>query len=64
MALRVTTGVASGSTFTMLDSTIATQSATVQAIPANSVRLGFAYQPAGSEVGVTANQFKLYSLEK
>ena len=51
---------AGGSTFTMLDSTIATQSATVQAIPANSVRLGFAYQPAGSEIGVTANQFKLY----
>ena len=44
----------------MLDSTIATQTATVQAIPANSVRLGFQYQPAGSEVGVTANQFKLY----
>ena len=51
---------AGGSTFTMLDSTIATQTATVQAIPANSVRLGFQYQPAGSEVGVTANQFKLY----
>ena len=43
-----------GSTFTMLDSTIATQTATVQAIPANSVRLGFQYQPAGSETGVTA----------
>jgi len=51
---------AGGSTFTMLDSTIATQTATVQAIPANSVRLGFQYQPAGSELGVTANQFKLY----
>ena len=51
---------AGGSTFTMLDSTIATQTATVQAIPANSVRLGFQYQPAGSEIGVTANQFKLY----
>ena len=34
---------AGGSTFTMLDSTIATQTATVQAIPANSVRLGFQY---------------------
>jgi hypothetical protein len=51
---------AGGSAFTMLDSTIPTQTATVQAKPTNSVRLGFAYQPAGSELGVTANQFKLY----
>ena len=51
---------AGGSTFTKLDSTVPTQTATVQAKPTNSVRLGFAYQPAGSEVGVTANQFKLY----
>jgi len=48
------------STFAMLDSTVPTQTATVQAKPTNSVRLGFAYQPAGSEIGVTANQFKLY----
>ena len=51
---------AGGSTFTFEDSTIPTQTATVQAIPGNSVRLGFQFQPAGSEVGVTANQFKLY----
>ena len=51
---------AGGSNFTMLDSTIPTQTATVQAKPTNSVRLGFVYQPAGSEIGVTANQFKLY----
>ncbi len=51
---------AGGSTFAMLDSTVPTQTATVQAKPTNSVRLGFAYQPAGSEIGVTANQFKLY----
>ena len=51
---------AGGSNFTFVDSTIPTQTATVQAIPGNSVRLGFAYQPAGSEIGVTANQFKLY----
>ena len=51
---------AGGSNFTFEDSTIPTQTATVQAIPGNSVRLGFAYQPAGSEIGVTANQFKLY----
>ena len=25
-----------------------------------SFRLGFIYQPAGSEVGVTANQYKLF----
>ena len=49
-----------GSTFAMLDSTVPKQTATVQAKPTNSVRLGFAYQPAGSEIGVTANQFKLY----
>ena len=55
---------AGGSAFTMLDSTIPTQTATVQAKPTNSVRLGFAYQPAGSEVGVTANQFKLYLKRK
>ena len=51
---------AGGSNFTFEDSTIPTQTATVQAIPGNSVRLGFQFQPAGSEVGVTANQFKLY----
>jgi len=51
---------AGGSNFTLEDSSVPTQTATVQAIPTNSVRLGFQYQPAGSELGVTANQFKLY----
>ena len=51
---------AGGSNFTLEDSSVPTQTATVQAIPSNSVRLGFVYQPAGSEIGVTANQFKLY----
>ena len=51
---------AGGSNFTLEDSSVPTQTATVQAIPNNSVRLGFVYQPAGSEIGVTANQFKLY----
>ena len=45
---------------TLLDSTLPTQTATQQVIPTNSVRLGFIYQPAGSEVGVTANQYKLF----
>ena len=45
---------------TLLDSTLPTQTATVQQIPTNSVRLGFVFEPAGSEVGVTANQFKIY----
>jgi hypothetical protein len=54
------TDTAGGGTFAMLDSTIPTQTATVFAQPTNSVRLGFHYQPAGSETGVTANQYKLY----
>ena len=45
---------------TLLDSTLPTQTATVQQIPTNSVRLGFVFEPAGSEVGVTANQYKIY----
>jgi|TARA_R110002050_G_scaffold136267_7_gene259454 hypothetical protein len=49
-----------GSTFAQLDSTVATQSATVYGMPDNSVRLGFLFQPAGTELGQTADQFKLY----
>jgi len=49
-----------GSTFAQLDSTVTTQSATAYNMPDNSVRLGFLYQPAGSEPTVTANQFTLY----
>ena len=41
-------------------STVPTQTATVQAKPTNSVRLGFIYQPADSELGVTANQYRLF----
>ena len=51
---------AAGSTYTMQDSTVPTQTATVFAQPTNSVRLGFHYQPAGTELGQTANQYKLY----
>ena len=51
---------AGGSTFTFEDSTVPTQTATVQAKPTNSVRLGFIYQPADSELGVTANQYRLF----
>ena len=54
------TDTAGGSTFAMLDSTVPTQTATVFAQPTNSVRLGFHYQPAGTELGQTANQYKLY----
>ena len=54
------TDTSGGSTFTMLDSTVPTQTATVFAQPTNSVRLGFHYQPAGTELGQTANQYKLY----
>ena len=49
----------SGSTFTMLDSTVATQDATTFEMPSNSVRLGFMFQPVGSH-GNTAVQFKLF----
>ena len=49
-----------GSTFAQLDSTVTTQSATAYNMPDNNVRLGFLYQPAGSEPTVTANQFTLY----
>ena len=49
-----------GSTFAQLDSTITTQSATAYAMPNNSVRLGFLFQPAGSELGVTADQYTIF----
>ena len=49
-----------GSTFTMLDSTVATQDATTFEMPTNSVRLGFMFQPVGSAPGVTAVQFQLF----
>ena len=49
-----------GSTFAQLDSTVATQSATAYGMPDNNVRLGFLFQPAGSDPTVTADQFTLY----
>ena len=49
-----------GSTYTFEDSSIATQSATVLAQPSNPVRLGFLFQPLGSETGQTALQYKLF----
>jgi len=49
----------SGSTFTMLDSTVATQDATTFEMPSNSVRLGFMFQPVGSH-GNTAVQYQLF----
>ena len=51
---------AAGSTFAMLDSTVPTQTATTFAQPTNSVRLGFHFQPAGTELGQTSAQYKLY----
>ena len=51
---------AAGSTFTMLDSTVPTQTATQFEIPSNSVRLGFHFQPAGTENNQTSAQYKLY----
>mgnify|MGYP003319748298 CR=1 FL=1 len=49
-----------GSAITFADSTVATQSATVGQIPSNSVRLGFHFQPAGTELGQTSAQYKLF----
>ena len=49
-----------GSTYAFADSSVTTQSATAYNMPDNNVRLGFLYQPAGSEPTVTANQFTLY----
>ena len=54
------TDTSGGSTFAMLDSTVPTQTATVFAQPTNSVRLGFHFQPAGTELGQTSAQYKLY----
>ena len=54
------TDTAGGSTFTMLDSTVPTQTATQFEIPSNSVRLGFHFQPAGTELGQSSAQYKLY----
>ena len=51
---------AGGSNYTFENSTVATQSATVYAMPDNSVRLGFLFQPAGTEKGQTAVQYKLF----
>ena len=49
-----------GSTYTFSDSTVATQSATTYAMPDNSVRLGFLFQPAGTELSQTSAQYKLF----
>jgi len=49
-----------GSTYTFADSTVATQDATTYGMPDNAVRLGFLFQPLGSERGQTAIQYKLF----
>ena len=54
------TDTSGGSTFEMLDSTVPTQTATQFEIPSNSVRLGFHFQPAGTELGQSSAQYKLY----
>jgi len=47
-------------TYTFADSTVTTQSATAYGMPDNNVRLGFLFQPLGSEPGQTAIQYKLF----
>jgi len=49
-----------GSTYAFADSTVTTQSATAYNMPDNNVRLGFLFQPLGSEPGQTAIQYKLF----
>jgi hypothetical protein len=51
---------AGGSNYTFADSAVATQSATTYAMPGSAVRLGFLFQPAGTEKGQTAVQYKLF----
>ena len=51
---------AGGSNYTLLDSTVPTQTATQFEIPSNSFRLGFHFQPAGTELGQSSAQYKLY----
>ena len=55
-----TAGNATETNFTLEDSSVPTQTATVLAQPSNSVRLGFLFQPAGSELGQTAVQYKIF----
>ena len=51
---------AGGSNYTFADSTVTTQSATAYNMPDNSVRLGFLFQPAGTELNQTSAQYKLF----
>jgi len=51
---------AGGSNYTFADSTVTTQSATAYNMPDNSVRLGFLFQPAGTELSQTSAQYKLF----
>jgi hypothetical protein len=49
-----------GSTYAFADSSVTTQSATAYNMPDNNVRLGFLFQPLGTETGQTAIQYKLF----
>ena len=51
---------AAGSNYTFADSTVTTQSATAYNMPDNNVRLGFLFQPAGTELNQTSAQYKLF----
>jgi len=55
-----TAGYATETAYELSDSTVATQSATVYGMPDNSVRLGFLFQPAGTELAQTADQYKIF----
>ena len=55
-----TAGYATETAYELSDSTVATQSATVFGMPDNNVRLGFLFQPAGTELAQTADQYKIF----
>ena len=55
-----TAGYATETAYALSDSSVATQSATVYGMPNNNVRLGFLFQPAGTELAQTADQYKIF----
>jgi hypothetical protein len=55
-----TAGYATETAYALSDSAVTTQSATVYGMPDNNVRLGFLFQPAGTELAQTADQYKIF----
>jgi len=55
-----TAGYATETAYALSDSTVPAQAAGTFAMPNNSVRVGFLFEPAGSELGQTSAQYKIY----